>query len=100
MLVKVLVEPSILLLVKVWVWFRNAKVSLALSAGMVATLDDVGATLVIVVVLVDPKTIWLVVGVTFSAPLSVNPAKVGVLEVAIDCGRDNVIAPVAPETLT
>lgn len=47
---------SNVLLVKVWVWFKNAKVSLALSAGMVAIRLDAGAALVIVVVLVVPST--------------------------------------------
>ena len=81
------------LLVKVWVWLRNANVSFALSAGIVATLDEVGATVVIVVVLVVPKTNWLVVLVKFKA------AKVGELLVPIDCGKVNVNVPVAAVVL-
>lgn len=91
---------SKVLFMNVWVWFKNAKVSLALSAGTVAIRFAVGATLLIVVVLVVPRTSWLVVGVTFNPPLSVKPAKFGLEEVAMDCGSDRVIAPVPAETLT
>lgn len=87
-LLKVLSEASIVLLVKVWAWLRKAKVSLALSAGIVATTEALGATLLIVVVLVVPSVSWLVVLVKVSA------AKVGVALVLIDCGSDSVTAPV------
>lgn len=89
------VELSVkVLFVKVAVWLAKIKVSLAESAGMVAILETAGAALLIVVVLVVPKTSWLVVFVRFSA------AKVGVAPVLIFCGRDKVTAPVVPETLT
>lgn len=89
------VELSVkVLLVKVCAWFRNANVSLALSAGMVATREAVGAILLIVVVLVVPRTSWLVV---FA---NVSDAKIGLEVVAIACGRLNVTAPVAAETIT
>ena len=100
LLIKVVELSTKDLLVKVCVWLRKANVSFALSAGMVATLDEVGATVVIVVVLVVPKTNWLVVGVRLSAPLRVKPPKVGVAVLLILCGSDNVIAPVPPEAMT
>ena len=43
-------------MVKVWVSFRNAKVSLAERAGMVAILLEAGAAALIVVVFVVPRT--------------------------------------------
>ena len=56
-LLRILVEASFrVLLVRVWVWLAKTKVSLALSAGIVAVLLDVGARLLIVVVLVVPRT--------------------------------------------
>ena len=70
------------------------------SAGMVAVRLAVGAALLIVVVCVVPRTNWLVVGVTFKVPFKVRPPNVGVEVVPMDCGRDKVMSPVVPETLT
>jgi hypothetical protein len=55
-LVKVLDAPEMVLLVNVCAWFSNTKVSLALKAGIVATLLAPGAVDEMVVVLVVPKT--------------------------------------------
>ncbi len=68
--------------------------SLAERAGMVAVTDEAGATELIVVVLVLPKTSWLAVFVKVSA------ANVGVAPVLIFCGRDKVTAPVAADAIT
>jgi hypothetical protein len=55
-------EPAAIVFpVRVWVWAAKRNSSLAERAGMVAVLDDAGATDVMVVVLVVPRTIWLVV---------------------------------------
>jgi hypothetical protein len=54
-------------LVRAWDWARKAKVSLADKAGMVAVLLAPGARELIVVVLVVPRTIWLVVLVKVEA---------------------------------
>jgi hypothetical protein len=75
-------------------------VSFAASAGIVATLLADGATELIVVVLVEPRTSWLVAGVMVRVPLRVSPAKVGDAPLLMFCGRESVIAPVAPEAIT
>ena len=72
----------------------RTNVSFALTAGIVKVCDDVGVV-VIVVVLVVPSTNWLLVPVTFNAPDKFSLAKLGVEDVPMDCGRVNVIAPVA-----
>ena len=55
------------MLVKAWLWARKAKVSLPVRTGIVATRLAAGARELIVVVLVVPRTIWLVVLVKVAA---------------------------------
>src|SRR6185312_3280492 len=57
------------LLVNVCAWLAKTKVSLAVNAGIVARTEDDGATALMVVVLVVPKTTWFDVAANPSAPL-------------------------------
>ena len=90
------VELSVrVLFVNVCVWLAKTKVSLPESAGIVAVRDELGAIDEMVVVWPEaPKINWLVV------LERVRPAKVGAAPAWIFCGRESVISPVLPETLT
>lgn len=88
------VESVRVLLVKTCDSFKKAKVSEAVSAGMVAVRLADGASEEMVVVLVVPKTSWLVVAD------KVRALKVGVAPVWMFWGRDKVMEPAPLVTLT